>query len=69
MASMGLNYAHLHVQQKHLNEKSKRMEVEKARSNNEGGVVKKLVEDGKRSKSKKIYPGGFASNENLGENK
>ncbi|OIT28104.1 hypothetical protein A4A49_20662 [Nicotiana attenuata] len=72
MASMGVNYAHLHVQQKRLKEKSKRMEEEKARSNNEGGAVKKLVEDGKRSKGKKIYPGGFASldsNENLGKNK
>ncbi|OIT33433.1 hypothetical protein A4A49_58897 [Nicotiana attenuata] len=72
MASMGLNYAYLHVQQNRLKEKSKRMEEEKSRScNNENGTVKKLVEDGKRSKGKKIYPGGFASldNENIGENK
>ncbi|KAH0727730.1 hypothetical protein KY290_003428 [Solanum tuberosum] len=72
MASMGVNYAYLHVQQKRLKEKSKRItEEENARSsNNESGVVKKLTMDGKRSKGKKIYPGGFASNkENLGENK
>ncbi|KAK4353106.1 hypothetical protein RND71_028624 [Anisodus tanguticus] len=74
MAAMGLNYAHLHVQQKRLKEKSKTMKEENARnsSNNESGVVKKLTVDGKRSKGKKIYPGGFVSfesNENLGENK
>ncbi|KAK4341225.1 hypothetical protein RND71_039726 [Anisodus tanguticus] len=73
MASMGLNYAHLHVQQKRLKEKSKKMEVENAQSNkNEGGTVKKLTADGKCCKFKKIYPGGFASlesNENVGEYK
>ncbi|KAG5607364.1 hypothetical protein H5410_028856 [Solanum commersonii] len=72
MASMGVNYAKLHVQQKRLKEKSKKMEEENAQnSNNQGGTVKKLTVDGKRSKGKKIYPGGFASlesNENLGEN-
>ncbi|KAK4353895.1 hypothetical protein RND71_026089 [Anisodus tanguticus] len=73
MASMGLNYTHLHVEQKRLKEKSKKMEEENARnSNNESGTVKKFTMDGKHSKSKKIYPGGFVSfesNENLGENK
>lgn len=72
MASMGVNYANLHVQQKRLKEKSKKMEEENARnSNNQGSTVKKLTVDGKHSKGKKIYPGGFASfesNENLGEN-
>ncbi|KAK4345231.1 hypothetical protein RND71_035407 [Anisodus tanguticus] len=73
MASVGFNYAHLHVQQKRLKQKSKKMEEENTRSsNNEGGTVKKLTADGKHSKGKKFYPGGFASlesNENLGENK
>ncbi|KAH0676488.1 hypothetical protein KY285_024289 [Solanum tuberosum] len=72
MASMGVNYAYLHVQQKRLKEKSKKMEEENVRSsNNEGGTVKKLTADSKHSKGKKIYPGGFVSfesNENLGEN-
>ncbi|CAN4097261.1 unnamed protein product [Withania somnifera] len=69
MASMGVNYGHLHVQQKRLKEKSKKME-ENALNNNEAGTVKKSIEDGKHSKSKKIYPGGvatFESNENKGE--
>ncbi|KAK4353105.1 hypothetical protein RND71_028623 [Anisodus tanguticus] len=73
MASMGFNYAHLHVQQKRLKEKLNKMEVENTQSNKkDGDTVKKLTADGKRSKGKKIYPGGFASmdsNENLGENK
>ncbi|CAN4095115.1 unnamed protein product [Withania somnifera] len=70
MASMGINFAHLHVQQKRLKEKSKKIEEENAPSStNEGGTVKKLTSDCKRSKGKRIYPGGFASSENLAENK
>ncbi|CAN4095114.1 unnamed protein product [Withania somnifera] len=68
MASMGVNYARLHVQQKRLKEQSKKMEEENVRSSNyEGGTVKKLTADGKHSKGKKIYPGNVASNENLGK--
>ncbi|KAM3281872.1 hypothetical protein P3S67_027519 [Capsicum chacoense] len=72
MASMGVNYAHLHVQQKSVKEKSKKLEEENAQSNNnKGGTVKKLITNGKCSKGKKIYPGDFASvesNQNFGEN-
>ncbi|TMW82121.1 hypothetical protein EJD97_006779 [Solanum chilense] len=71
MASMGVNYAFLQEQQKRLKEKSKKMTKEEnvQSSNNESGAVKKLTMNGKHSKGKKIYPGGFGSNENLGENK
>ncbi|TMW82013.1 hypothetical protein EJD97_007064 [Solanum chilense] len=72
MASMGVDYAYLQVQQKRLKEKLKKIEEENARSsNNEGDTVKRLTADNKYSKSKKIYPGGFVSfesNENLGKN-
>ncbi|KAG5607368.1 hypothetical protein H5410_028860 [Solanum commersonii] len=57
MASMGVNYAHLHVQQKRHKEKSKRRKEENGQSSkNEDDVVKKLTADGKNSKGKKIYP-------------
>ncbi|KAM3235937.1 hypothetical protein P3L10_015974 [Capsicum annuum] len=69
MASMGVNYGHLHVQQERLKEKSKKMGEQNAQSSkNEGGTVKKLTMDGKSGKGKRIYPGGFVimdSNENL----
>uniref|UniRef100_A0A3Q7HFG1 Uncharacterized protein n=1 Tax=Solanum lycopersicum TaxID=4081 RepID=A0A3Q7HFG1_SOLLC len=72
MASMGVDYAYLQVQQKRLKEKLKKMEEENARSsNNEGNTVERLTADSKYSKSKKIYPDGFVSfesNENLGKN-
>lgn len=60
---MGVNYAHLQVQQKTLKQKSKKMEEENAQSSKtEGGTVKKLIVEGKRSKGKKIYPGGLGEN-------
>lgn len=72
MASMGVDYAYLQVQQKRLKEKLKKIEEENARSSNtKGSTVKKFTVDSKHSKGKKIYPSGFVSfesNENLGKN-
>lgn len=60
---MGVNYAHLHVQQKTLKQKKKKMEEENAQSSKtEDGTVKKLIVEGKSSKGKKIYPGGLGEN-------
>ncbi|KAA8530912.1 hypothetical protein F0562_005629 [Nyssa sinensis] len=66
MSSVGASCAKAYVQQKHSEEKMKKMEEERARSG-EGGAGDKKVDDGsKGGKSKKIHPGSFPPKDSTG---
>ncbi|GFQ06856.1 hypothetical protein PHJA_002829600 [Phtheirospermum japonicum] len=61
MSSTGASYAAVYVQQKRQKERLKRIEEERARSNEGNKMVEKqAVQNGKAAdRNKKVHPAGF----------